>query len=144
MSEYGTLEEVKKSIKTVERKIKRFLKQFRLIFLFVMLYVFAGTLFYTNVENWQWLDAMYFSVISLTTVGYGHLYPVTAAGKIFTMFYLIFGIGIFGAFISNILHSRVAKKALNTYERHIEHEVEKVVEKLDEANEARETKGASQ
>lgn len=134
---------MKKSIRTVERKIKRFVKQFRLIFLFVMMYVFAGTLFYTNVENWQWLDAMYFSVISLTTVGYSHLYPVTTAGKIFTMFYLIFGIGIFGAFISNILRSRVAKKALNSYERHIEHEVEKVVEKIDEANEAKEARDTS-
>lgn len=134
---------MKKTVRTVERKIKRFIKQFRLIFLMVVLYISTGSLFYHFFEGWHWLDSMYFSVVSLTTVGYGDITPATTEGKVFTMFYLIFGIGIFGAFISNILRSRVAKKALNSYERHIEHEVEKVVEKLDEANEAKEAKDTS-
>jgi voltage-gated potassium channel len=59
-----------------------------------------GTIFYHFVENLSWLDSYYFSVVTLTTVGYGDIVPHTAAGKIFTTFYLMFGIGIITAFIS--------------------------------------------
>jgi voltage-gated potassium channel len=41
-----------------------------------------GTLFYWRVEGCSILDAIYFSVITLTTVGYGNLAPTTAAGKV--------------------------------------------------------------
>lgn len=59
----------------------------------------AGTLFYHRVENLSWLDALYFCVISLTTVGYGDFHPQTALGKIFTMIYLIVGLGVLAGFI---------------------------------------------
>jgi hypothetical protein len=31
----------------------------------------VGTLFYHNVEGWRWLDALYFCVVTLVTIGYG-------------------------------------------------------------------------
>jgi voltage-gated potassium channel Kch len=108
-----------------ERKLKKIIKQFRLIMAISILYIATGSLFYHFVERWYWLDSLYFSVVSLTTVGYGDITPETNAGKIFTMFYLIVGIGIFGAFINNILKSRIAKRALKTYENHITKSVEK-------------------
>ncbi|WP_270732171.1 potassium channel family protein [Shimia sp. Alg240-R146] len=54
-----------------------------------------ASVFYRFVEGWSWLDAIYFSVITISTVGYGDFSPETAAGKIFTMFYLIIGLGVF-------------------------------------------------
>jgi len=113
----------------LKRKIKRFVKQFRIIFLLSGIYVVAGSLFYHKVEQWRWLDSVYFSVVSLTTVGYGDMTPITPAGKIFTIFFLIFGIAILGAFIGSILKSPVAKKALHTYERHIETQLHREQEK---------------
>lgn len=68
-----------------------------------------GTIFYHFVEDLSWLDAYYFSVVSLTTVGYGDIYPHTPAGKIFTTFYLLFGIGIITTFISFTLKRRGEK-----------------------------------
>ena len=41
--------------------------------------------------------AMWWSVATLTTVGYGDVYPVTAGGKVFAVLTMIFGIGMFGA-----------------------------------------------
>lgn len=54
----------------------------------------SGTVFYHYVEGWRWLDSLYFSVITLVTVGYGDFTPKTDPGKIFTMFYVFIGIGL--------------------------------------------------
>ncbi len=66
------------------------------------LVVGIGTVFYRFVEDLTWLDSLYFSVITLTTVGYGDFSPVTSTGKVFTMFYVLAGIGIFVALVTEI------------------------------------------
>jgi len=62
----------------------------------------TGTVFYRFVEDLRWLDSLYFSVITLTTVGYGDFSPTTNAGKVFTMVYVLIGIGIFVALVTEI------------------------------------------
>jgi len=69
----------------------------------------GGTVFYHFVEKFSWVDAYYFSVITLSTVGYGDLTPVTTAGKIFTTFYILIGVGIIAAFVSHVVKRRVSK-----------------------------------
>ena len=59
--------------------------------------ILTGTVFYRWAEGWGWLDALFFSVVTISTVGYGNLVPQTAAGKIFTMVYIFCGIGLFVA-----------------------------------------------
>src|SRR4051794_13998669 len=66
---------------------------FRAVLGLVLLQLLLGTIFYSLVEGWRWLDALYFSVITLATVGYGDFTPKTDAGKIFTMIYIFTGIG---------------------------------------------------
>ena len=39
-------------------------------------------------------DAVYWATVSLTTVGYGDIYPVTGIGRVVTMLSSIFGIAI--------------------------------------------------
>src|SRR5687767_13848442 len=62
--------------------------------------VLIATIFYWFVEGWSLLDAVYFAVVSIATVGYGDLAPHTTLGKIFTIGYIDSGIGIFVAAIT--------------------------------------------
>lgn len=54
-----------------------------------------ASVFYHFVEGWTWIDSIYFSVITISTVGYGDFSPETSIGKIFTIFYIIIGLGVF-------------------------------------------------
>ncbi|NLI17546.1 MAG: two pore domain potassium channel family protein [Actinomycetales bacterium] len=53
-----------------------------------------GMVVYSLLEGWSLLDSLYFSVISLATVGYGDLTPTTSLSKAFTIFYVLNGIGV--------------------------------------------------
>ena len=70
--------------------------------LFAALAIVSGTGFYTLVEGLRFVDAFYFSVITLTTVGYGDFAPQTDAGKLFTAAYVLVGIGILLAFVTTV------------------------------------------
>ena len=67
--------------------------------------VLIATVFYWLVERWSLLDAAYFSVVTIATVGYGDLTPKTALGKAFTIAYIFAGIGVFVAAVTAIAHA---------------------------------------
>jgi voltage-gated potassium channel len=69
------------------------------LFYWVLGLLILGTLFYTRVEGWRPLDSLYFTVVTLTTVGFGDLAPRTDAGKVFTMVYIVVGIGLLSGFV---------------------------------------------
>jgi voltage-gated potassium channel len=56
-------------------------------------------------------DALWYSIVTITTVGYGDYYPVTFWGRITAMFIMVAGVGIIGALaslLSNLLIGRIA------------------------------------
>lgn len=69
-----------------------------------------GTVFYHFVEGFRWLDALYFSVIALTTAGFGDITPVTDLGKVFTMVYMFTGFGIMLNFLNTFYENRQEKQ----------------------------------
>jgi len=56
------------------------------------LLVVISTAFYKFVEGWSLIDALYFTVSTISTVGYGDLVPSTAVSKIFTLIMLLTGV----------------------------------------------------
>ncbi|MBJ7354021.1 MAG: two pore domain potassium channel family protein [Thermoleophilaceae bacterium] len=62
----------------------------------------TGVIFYMIVEHWSFVDALYFSVTTLTTVGFGNPAPTTDLGKLFTVFFVVSGVGMFLAVINAV------------------------------------------
>jgi len=76
--------------------------EFRNIAILLVMLVGVGTVFYSLVEGWNWFDALYFTVITLATVGYGDFAPQTVLGKAFTIAYILLGLGLFVALVRYI------------------------------------------
>lgn len=87
--------------------------EFRGLCWLVVVTLICGTLFYWNVQGWGVLDSLYFSVITLTTAGYGDLASTTAAGKVFTMLYIFAGIGIILGFVNTVAERSLRRRREN-------------------------------
>ena len=83
---------------------------FRVLLALVISLLLSGTVFFTLVEGWSVLDSLYFSVTTLTTVGFGDPAPATAAGKIFTIVYIFVGLGVIGGFINVLAKHTFARQ----------------------------------
>jgi len=59
----------------------------------LVLIVAGGTLGYTVIERWSAWDAFYMTIITITTVGYGEVHPLSGAGQVFTVLLLVSGVG---------------------------------------------------
>jgi voltage-gated potassium channel len=85
--------------------------QFRSLTFLVAFTLLSGTLFYRTVEGWSTVDAFYFSVTTLTTVGLGALAPVTTFGKLFTVAYIFAGLGLIAGFISIVAQETLSGRS---------------------------------
>jgi len=60
---------------------------------------------------------LYISGVTLTTVGYGDLTPTTAAGKVFTILYMLVGIGIILGFVNAVAEHSIERRKERTRSR---------------------------
>jgi voltage-gated potassium channel len=82
---------------------------FRRLFVLAFVLLLTGTIAMNRIEGLAPVDAFYFSVITLTTVGFGDFTPETTMGKLFTAFYVLSGIGVIVAFIDALGQYRLAR-----------------------------------
>jgi voltage-gated potassium channel len=85
--------------------------RFRSLTVLVALTLLGGTIFYSLVEDWSVVDAFYFSVTTLTTVGLGDLAPKTTIGKLFTVVYIFAGLSIIIGFIDTVAKETISRLA---------------------------------
>ncbi len=60
-----------------------------------------GTIVFTSLENRSFIDAFYYVIVTIATVGYGDVHPTTLAGKVFAILLIITGVGTFLGVIAN-------------------------------------------
>ena len=75
----------------------------------LVVYVAVGVGFYAWQEGWSVADSFYFSVVTLTTVGYGDLAPTTTLTRLFTAVYLILGLSILGTVVHSVFQSAAGR-----------------------------------
>ncbi len=85
---------------------------FRKILFSALILLMSGTIAMNRIEQWSIVDSFYFSVIALTTVGFGDFTPQTDLGKIFTAFYVLGGIGVIVAFVNALGARRIERARL--------------------------------
>lgn len=79
-----------------------FVKIFKISFVIISV-VIIGSFGYWKIENYGLVDAVYMTVITLTTTGFQEVKPLSSNGKIFTVFLLLAGVGVVTYSISNIV-----------------------------------------
>ncbi len=87
----------RRSVDLIVRAFKKQRESLTIIFCIAIGYIFISALIVFNVEPQTFktfFDALYWATVSLTTVGYGDIYPVTAVGRLFTMLSSILGIAV--------------------------------------------------
>ena len=80
------------------------------LLVFALSMIGLATVTFWIVEGWSLLDAAFFSVVTISTVGYGNLVPQTALGKIFAMFYIVVGLGVFVAAASAVAEALLRRR----------------------------------
>jgi voltage-gated potassium channel len=74
----------------------------RALLMLAVAVILIGVVFYVNVEHWSLINAIYFCVVTLGTVGYGDITPTSDAGKLFTVVYIIVGLSVIGGFFATL------------------------------------------
>ena len=107
--------------------LKRRLMDISLVF---GLIVMMGGVGYWLIEGWSLLDSLYMSVITVTTVGFGEIYPLSPVGRIFTAGLIVLGVGgmtfafsaltnyIIAGELGGILEKRRMARQVKSMQRH--------------------------
>ena len=71
------------------------IRQLKLCVLLLLLIILIGVTGYMTIEHWGFLDALYMTVTTFTTVGYSEVHEVSDLGRMFTIFFIIIGVMYF-------------------------------------------------
>jgi len=96
--------------------------EFRILFVLIVLLLLTGAIFYSEVEGYDLIDSLYFSVMIMSTIGYGELTLSTSTAKVFTIVYAFVSIGVFITLGSKIVllfveRSKLSQKKIKEWER---------------------------
>jgi voltage-gated potassium channel len=79
----------------------------------LIIVLLIGTISYHSLEEWTWIQALYFTTATIATVGYGDLSPTNDVSRLFTVFFILIGVSVTVsavAYVGNKFLSRREKR----------------------------------
>jgi voltage-gated potassium channel len=95
----------------------------------LIMMVLMGGVGYMLIEGYSLIDALYMTVITISTVGFREVFPLSDGGKLFTVLLIIFSFGIFGYVITSITRLVVEGALQQSYKQY---QVKKKIVKLED------------
>jgi hypothetical protein len=95
--------------------------------------ILIGAIVVGPIEGWTFLEAVYFSVVSLSTVGFGDYVPSRLASIWFCIFWLPFSVGFMSLFLGNVaaFYIRLSDKNIQRIERQMRRRLERAKQVAD-------------
>jgi voltage-gated potassium channel len=106
----GSLNDIKEEYRAIHR-------QYLVVLGIALALIVLGAFAYRQMLHLSWIDAFYFCTVTLATVGYGDITPTTDISKLFTIFYILIGIGVFAAFASLLVRNATLRRELRRAKR---------------------------
>lgn len=86
----------------------------------LVIIIVAGVIGYVVIEDWSFVDALYMTIITVTTVGYAEVHPLTTSGQVFSIFLIVGGVsgalyalsGIAGYIIEGHLSTTLGRRRM--------------------------------
>jgi voltage-gated potassium channel len=92
---------------SVEQKYRRIRTDLQRGGIALTLVFLTGTLWYRQVEGWHWVDAVFMTAITLTTVGYGETQPLGDRGRMFTIALILAGVMTIGYIVNRFTEALI-------------------------------------
>ncbi len=90
-----------------EKKYQEIKVELQRAALALSLLFFMGTSWYHLIEGWTWLDALYMTVITLATVGFGETHPLGERGRMFTIALILMGLVTIGYIVNTFTEALI-------------------------------------
>ncbi|MSQ02971.1 MAG: potassium channel protein [Myxococcales bacterium] len=78
------------------------IRELRLPVSLILAVLLVGILGFRIVEGWTWLDSAWMALITMTTIGFGEVHPLTQAGRLFAMVYILAAVGAGGYAVAQL------------------------------------------
>jgi voltage-gated potassium channel len=93
----------------------------------LLIVIFAGTIGYRFIEGWPLVDSLYMTVTTISTVGYGEVHPLSTAGRIFSIFLILGGVGaVFYILTTLVQHIVEGEFGIRIGRQHMEAQIKKL------------------
>lgn len=87
----------------------------------------VATLGYRLIEGWSWLDSFYMVVMTVTTIGYGEIHPLSHSGRVFNLFVMMVGVGLVFLAVGALTQALLEFELLNVFgRRRMERDIERL------------------